>query len=65
MTTHRVEALRAIEHAETRLSAPEPIDALAKKQLLATLQHAAEEVRAIAEVKRVRRPKPAPEGGTV
>ena len=51
----KAEAQRALTHAITRLSAPEPIDSLNARLLAATLVYAAEQVTAIQEVQRARR----------
>ncbi len=52
----RDEALRAIEHVEKMLTGPE-LTALGKRQCAATLEYAKEQVAAIEEVKRPRKPK--------
>lgn len=57
MTTHRDEALKALEHVIDRLASSEPIDGLSKYQLKASLEFAREEVGRIQEVKRARKVK--------
>lgn len=51
-TTHRAEALKALEHVIDRLASPEPIERLSRHQLRASLEFAREEIGLIQEVKR-------------
>jgi hypothetical protein len=57
MTTHRDEALKALDHVIDRLASPEPIDGLSKYQLKASLEFAREEIGRVQEVKRPRKVK--------
>lgn len=57
MTSHREEAIKAIEHVTAMLESPEQMDGFRWHLVRTTLQYAAGEVSAIQEVKRVRRPK--------
>jgi len=57
MTTHRDEALKALEHVIDRLASADPIDGLTKYQLKASLEFAREEIGRIQELKRVRKVK--------
>ena len=61
--TAKDEALRAIEHVESMLSAARDagphLGPLQTKLALATLEHAKEQIGLIQELKRSRRPKPA------
>lgn len=55
MISHRAQALRAIEHVIEMLAAPEALDGFHGLLARTTLVYAAEEVKAIQEVRRVRR----------
>mgnify|MGYP001558000069 FL=1 len=57
MSTHRDEAIKAIEHVVAMLESPEQMDGFRWHLVRTTLQYAAAEVAAIEEVKRHRRPK--------
>ena len=57
MTSHREEALKAINQVWEMLAAPTPMDGLQRHLAQATLKYATEEVLAIQEVKRVRKAK--------
>jgi len=54
MTSHRDEALKAIETVEKILTAPE-LEPLSKRMALGALEHAKEHVTAIDEIKRPRK----------
>ena len=55
MTSHREEAIRAIDQVAAMLQAP--LDGFQRAMAQAALAHAADEVRAIQEVKRTRKTK--------
>ena len=55
MISRKAEALKALAHVHARLSSPEPLDPLARRLLLATIEHAQAEVENIQELKRERR----------
>ena len=55
MISHKDEALKALAHVHARLSSEEPLDSLARRLLLATIEHAQAEVENIQELKRERR----------
>ncbi len=57
MSTHREEALKAIEQVAAMLACPGPIEGLSLALIRATLKYAGAEVRAIQEVKGVRKAK--------
>ena len=59
MSTHREEAIKAIEHVTAMLESPEQMDGFRWHLVRTTLQYAAAEVAAIQEVKRVRKAKKA------
>lgn len=59
---HKDEAVKALVGLIERLASPEPVEGLARFQLKATAEYALEEVRAIVEVKRVRK-APVASGG--
>jgi hypothetical protein len=48
----KAEALKSIEHAIERLKDPDALEGLNRKLLVATLEHAKEQVGAIQEIKR-------------
>ena len=58
MTSHKTEVLRALAHVQKVLEAPDPLEGLARRQLVATVAFAVEEVERIQELKRIRRVKP-------
>lgn len=55
MISRKCEALKALESVHARLANPEPLDPLGRRLLLATIEHAHDEVAAIEELKRARR----------
>lgn len=56
MSTHRDEALKAIKQVWEMLTSPTPMDGLQRHLAQATLKYATEEVLAIQETKRPRKP---------
>ena len=51
----KAEALRALASVRAILADPEPLDGLRRRQAVATLDYATEQVAAIEELKRARR----------
>ena len=57
MISHKDEALNALAEVRARLTNPDPLDPLERRLLLARVEYARDEVAAIEELKRRRRPK--------